>query len=141
MSRLNNLASKAAEKIGFTVMPTWRLQHYEAAEHLRHLFDLYNVDLVMDVGANVGQYRDFLRLHVGYKGWIASYETGPEADEVLLKRSLDDARWRSVPEGTRPQSRYRHVQCFCRKHTELLSQAEFFRKRARQWQSHLLHNT
>lgn len=94
MSRLNNLASKAAEKIGFTLMPTWRLQHYEAAEHFRRLFDLYKVDLVMDVGANVGQYRDFLRLHVGYKGWIASYEPVPEAYEKLLKRSQDDTRWR-----------------------------------------------
>lgn len=53
----------------------------------------------MDVGANVGQYRDFLRLHVGYKGWIASYEPVPEAPvpeayEKLLNRSQDDTRWR-----------------------------------------------
>jgi hypothetical protein len=48
----------------------------------------------MDMGANVGQYRDFLPLYIGYEGWIASYGRVQDANEKPLQRSLGDGRWR-----------------------------------------------
>lgn len=94
MNKMNDLVNKAAGKIGLTVMPIWRLRNLEATEHLRQLFKLYDVDLVVDVGANIGQFRNFLRLHVGYEGWIVSYEPAPESFEKLLQLSQGDDQWR-----------------------------------------------
>lgn len=93
MSRLQDWANVVAGKLGLTLMPTWRLEHHEAATHLRQLFDFYHTDLVLDVGANVGQYRDFLRHHVGYTGWIASFEPAPDTFAHLQARSRGDSRW------------------------------------------------
>jgi len=104
MGRLQNWTNAVAGKLGYSLMPTWRLEQFEAAAHLRQLFDLYKVDLVLDVGANVGQYRDFLRHHVGYTGWIASFEPAPDTFARLQARSLNDIRWKvfQVALGAQP---------------------------------------
>lgn len=94
MSRLQDWSNIVAGKLGLSLMPAWRLEHHEAASHLRRLFKLYDVDLVLDVGANVGQYRDFLRHHVGYTGWIASFEPAPDTFARLQASSRGDSRWK-----------------------------------------------
>ena len=48
------------------------------AERLRKIFAANRIDTVIDVGANKGQYRDFLRHHVGFRGSIVSFEPLPE---------------------------------------------------------------
>lgn len=60
---------------------------------MQEFFRHYDVDLVLDVGANVGQYRDFLRHHVGYAGRIASFEPTPDTFAALRARSVGDPRW------------------------------------------------
>lgn len=94
MSKFSDFLNALSTRFGLTIIPTWRLDQYGAAEHLSRLFSLRDVDLVIDVGANAGQFRDFLRLHVGYKRWIASYEPIPEVYKTLLQRSNDDEYWR-----------------------------------------------
>ncbi|KJS42671.1 MAG: hypothetical protein VR70_03935 [Rhodospirillaceae bacterium BRH_c57] len=54
------------------------------------------IDLVVDVGANVGQTRDKLRM-AGFKGRIVSIEPGPEAHAVLLRRQHEDRDWVIAP--------------------------------------------
>lgn len=78
---------------GYQIIPSWRISSYDQSEFLQKVFTRYNVDLCVDVGANVGQYYDFLRLHVGYKGKIHSFEPQPECVMKLQERKKKDPLW------------------------------------------------
>jgi FkbM family methyltransferase len=54
-----------------------------------------NIDLVVDVGANVGQYASRLRSD-GYAGWIVSVEPVSIAYTALAARAAGDARWKTM---------------------------------------------
>jgi FkbM family methyltransferase len=59
---------------------------------LRHFLNYYNIDLVLDVGANVGQYSSFLR-ELGYSKKIISFEPLSAAHAQLTKVSAADPLW------------------------------------------------
>jgi FkbM family methyltransferase len=65
------------------------------------------VDLVLDVGANTGQYVAGLRAH-GYTGRVESFEAIPVLATELSARAAEDGRWRvhghalGVADGTIP---------------------------------------
>lgn len=94
MGKIRALGDSIAAKFGLAVIPAWRLEHYETATRMREFFDRYSVDLVLDVGGNVGQYRDFLRHHLRYSGWIASFEPAPDPFATLRVRSSGDPYWK-----------------------------------------------
>lgn len=52
----------------------------------------YNIDVVIDVGANIGQYGSELR-NIGYKGRIISFEPTCEAFSKLKKTASKDTLW------------------------------------------------
>lgn len=60
--------------------------------HLRELLPRLGVDLVLDVGANEGQYVGVLR-HVGYTGQIISFEPSAEAFAKLAQAAAKDDSW------------------------------------------------
>ena len=60
--------------------------------HLRVLLPALDIDVVLDVGANEGQYALMLR-KLGYRGKIFSFEPLPEAYTQLAKRSTNDSNW------------------------------------------------
>jgi FkbM family methyltransferase len=60
--------------------------------HVAWLLDRYRVDLVLDVGANVGQYAIKLRRN-GFRGHIVSFEPVPAFASKLAKLAADDERW------------------------------------------------
>jgi FkbM family methyltransferase len=64
-----------------------------------------SVDLVLDVGANIGQFGQMLRLN-GYAGDILSFEPIPEIHATLEKTAARDPRWqtRRVGVGAAPGS-------------------------------------
>jgi FkbM family methyltransferase len=55
---------------------------------LKHL----KTDLVLDVGANEGQYGSGLRA-IGYRGRMVSFEPLSSAHAVLTRTAMDDAAW------------------------------------------------
>lgn len=52
----------------------------------------YNIDVIIDVGANIGQYGSELR-NIGYQGKIISFEPTREAFEKLQKTAAKDSLW------------------------------------------------
>ena len=61
--------------------------------HLRQVFERYDVDCVFDVGANYGQHAEMLRKHTGFRGLIISFEPTPEAAAVLRQKAARDPKW------------------------------------------------
>jgi FkbM family methyltransferase len=56
------------------------------------VFERLGIDLVLDVGANAGQYAAEIRRH-GYRGRIISFEPGSDAFAALCAASADDELW------------------------------------------------
>jgi FkbM family methyltransferase len=61
--------------------------------HLRRLFEHYQVDCVFDVGANYGQYADLLRRKTGFTGLIISFEPIPAAAAALREKAKGQSNW------------------------------------------------
>lgn len=87
------LLESLVNKIGYTIIPTWRLESRELSQHLSKIFDRYEITTVFDVGANAGQYYDFLRKHLGFPGKIHSFEPLPDLAAQLLLRQRSDPLW------------------------------------------------
>jgi len=56
----------------------------------------HKIDLVIDIGANTGQYGDFIR-NAGYRGKIISFEPMSSEHQLLLIRSNSDPNWIVAP--------------------------------------------
>lgn len=96
-SLFKSAASWTANKLGCELVPFWRAERYELAKHLREVFKRFDVDMVIDVGANRGQYRDFLRMEVEYEGAIHSFEPIERLHKLLVERSAREANWDVYP--------------------------------------------
>ncbi|MHB1286999.1 MAG: FkbM family methyltransferase [Leptospirales bacterium] len=81
-------------KYGYTLIANWRLKDFELSIHTKELFSLLDIKCVFDVGANKGQYRDFLRNDIGYKGLILSFEPVHHLSEILEERAKKDPNWK-----------------------------------------------
>lgn len=60
-----------------------------------NLFNAQGIDLVFDVGANMGQYASLMR-RVGYTGRMYSFEPLGQAYAELVKLSDEDPTWEAV---------------------------------------------
>jgi FkbM family methyltransferase len=88
------IIGRALAKLGrMSLVDSRELHELQEATHLRRLFELLGVDLVIDVGANAGQYAQRLRRHVRYRGVIVSVEPQPEMLEHLNAASRGDPHW------------------------------------------------
>lgn len=92
--RLHALTARTLDALGYTVVPNWRMGSFGFARHLRRLLPLLEIDCVLDVGANAGQYYDFLRGDVDYRGWVVSFEPIPEHVAALRRRAATEPAWR-----------------------------------------------
>ena len=85
---IDGLRSFVNHQIGYDIV------HFSGQHNLRsHLYkviDKYQVDTIIDVGANVGQFGLFLR-SIGFDGKIYSFEPVSDAfEELSLNASIDD---------------------------------------------------
>lgn len=79
-------------KFGYDIVQT---RHSATARRLR-LFTYYQINLILDVGANEGQYAEAV-WEMGYRGKIVSFEPVPEPFSVLERKTRQDANWRALP--------------------------------------------
>lgn len=87
---LRTIIKKCLHKIGFDLH---RLNAYSnPAFQLLKGLDRFGVDLVLDVGANTGQFASELRA-IGYKGRIVSFEPLTEAYQTLAAFAAKDPGW------------------------------------------------
>lgn len=56
------------------------------------LINHHNIDVILDIGANIGQYGGEMRV-LGFKGEIISFEPIKNAFEKLKKNSSKDSKW------------------------------------------------
>ena len=66
------------------------------AARLARLLDSHNIDLVLDVGANQGQYARYLR-SIGYRGRIVCFEPLADAFTILCKFAKNDNKITIAP--------------------------------------------
>lgn len=59
---------------------------------LAQFFQAHVIDIVFDVGANIGQYHDLLR-EIGYANDIISFEPLSGAHDSLIKLAASDQKW------------------------------------------------
>lgn len=76
------------------------IRKYNAAtsEDLRRikLFEHYKIDLVFDIGANIGQYATGI-MDAGYKNRIVSFEPLSSAHSIIDKESKNYSNWTVAP--------------------------------------------
>ena len=84
---------KASRSFGYDIVPLREMKERDFALHLSQLLERLKVDCVLDVGANIGQYHDFLRDRVYYDGPIVSFEPVSRQVELLRERARGDRDW------------------------------------------------
>lgn len=87
---VNNVRHFVNRSIGYDVV-RFSGQHNLRA-HLCKVIDTYQIDKIIDVGANEGQFGEFLR-SIGFKGGIYSFEPVAAAFEKLSSSSSSDNNW------------------------------------------------
>jgi FkbM family methyltransferase len=94
VTRLATLVvTELSDRLGYFIAPKWRMRQWPLATHLRDMFGYLKIDCVLDVGANIGEFGDFLRLHVGYDDMIVSFEPTRNAFESLDRNARADDKW------------------------------------------------
>lgn len=81
---------RVLNRTGVDLVPYRHTRHPVARRN--HLFTHHGIDLVLDVGANAGQYGRFLR-NVGYTGRITSFEPLSSAFAALERTRTGDPLW------------------------------------------------
>jgi FkbM family methyltransferase len=84
---------RVSRSLGYDIVPLREMKERDLALHLRELLRRLDIDCVLDVGANAGQYGDFLRNKVFYDGPIVSFEPVARHVQALRERSGGDSDW------------------------------------------------
>jgi FkbM family methyltransferase len=92
--RLKEIVSRGLQRLGWTLerYPPRRPPADALPELLRRVIQVYDVDLVIDVGANRGQYASLIR-SLGYSGRIVSFEPATASYQVASELAVSDRRW------------------------------------------------
>jgi FkbM family methyltransferase len=67
------------------------------AAQLNAMLAFHKINLIFDVGANIGQYGNELRRNIGYRGRIISFEPMKAAHGALVKLAAADRLWEVAP--------------------------------------------
>ena len=81
-------------------------------DQFRLMLAQHGINLILDIGANTGQYSIDLRKRLGYRGSIVSFEPLSTAHEQLVRAAAGDPLWDVAPKvaiGSRQGSVTLHV--------------------------------
>jgi FkbM family methyltransferase len=92
---LKKIVKKLSRSLGVD-LKRYNVQTSEAAK-MQRLLAYHNIDLVFDVGANIGQYAKLLR-ELGYSGRIVSFEPLSSAYSQLKAVSKKEPLWEIAPQ-------------------------------------------
>ena len=84
---------KISRFFGYDIVPLREMKDHDFALHLGAVLAQQDIDCILDVGANVGQYYDFLRDKVLYEGPIVSFEPVSRNIDRLRERARCDSAW------------------------------------------------
>jgi FkbM family methyltransferase len=70
--------------------------NYRDQRHYQQLLSHYGIDLIFDVGANIGQYASEVFQH-GYAGRIVSFEPMTKEYEILSQAAKSNPKWIVAP--------------------------------------------
>ncbi len=88
---MKKLLRNALNKCGFDLIRT-KNAHDDLGKHLANVLRDRQIDCILDVGANSGQYGLFLRA-LGYQGHIVSFEPVSSVFAKLQETSKADPKW------------------------------------------------
>jgi FkbM family methyltransferase len=94
--RIQRIGAGATLAVGHGFSPH-SLSNYVYSRDLAELLDRYHIDLVIDVGANEGQFGRTLRGLIGYTGRILSFEPVATAFGELQQACGLDPAWEAFP--------------------------------------------
>jgi FkbM family methyltransferase len=96
-ARSRTFAEKVRERLDRGASWRWvrwmKLGDAQQVWYLKRLFRLLEVDLVIDVGGNRGQYASMIRQQVKYRGPLITVEPIPELAQALRALATGDAQW------------------------------------------------
>lgn len=84
---------QALRVVGHSLCRSDYLHKYCFGYHLAELFRRHGIQCVIDVGAHLGGYRDFLRNEAGFKGLILSFEPVERHIKILRAKARRDPKW------------------------------------------------
>ena len=76
-----------------------RYPYYQAhaeQKNYQKLLDYYKIDLIFDVGANIGQYAQEV-FDFGYQGKLVSFEPMSKEHDIILQKSKNNINWDVAP--------------------------------------------
>jgi FkbM family methyltransferase len=85
---------RLARRLGYDLTPRKKARPFQA--QLIAVLDRFEISVVLDVGANRGQYGAMLR-EWGWRGRIVSFEPQALAHAALARRAAADPGWRVAP--------------------------------------------
>ncbi len=77
----------------YTFFPNWEFEEKIICRHLQPLFQTYQIQCVLDVGANLGQFGDLVRHKLGFSGVIHSFEPVDQLARHLKRKTDRDDAW------------------------------------------------
>jgi FkbM family methyltransferase len=89
---MKELIKRAIRRVGFDIVRSGASDSYR----LQLLLAYHKIDMILDVGANIGQYAKYVR-RLGYSGMIVSFEPLSSAYEKLIQASRRDPLWLVAP--------------------------------------------
>jgi FkbM family methyltransferase len=93
----NNIIRRIVRSLGVDVVKYPYYVSYREQKHYQQLLSHYEIDLIFDVGANIGQYASEVFQH-GYTGKIVSFEPMSKEYQILSLASNSNPNWIVAPQ-------------------------------------------
>lgn len=85
---------KLLRRVGYDIVP-FAAENYPDLKRRMQLIDHFGIDVLLDVGANQGQYATTMR-KLGFTGKIVSFEPLSTVFAKLKEHARDDPNWKAV---------------------------------------------